>query len=132
MRFLLDTNAYSALARGDEETLATIRVADELLLSVVVIGELRYGFQYSRQKQQNEAALTEFARRPFVVTVPVSEVTADRYARIAGSLRRKGTPIPQNDVWIAAQTMEHGANLLSFDKHFLNVDGLILVTPGDG
>lgn len=127
---LLDTNAYSALARGDAQTLAYIRDADELLLSVIVIGELRYGFQYGRQPQLNEAALADFIGRPFVVTVPVTEVTADRYARIAGSLRRKGRPIPQNDLWIAAQAMEHGANLVSFDKHFLNVEGLILVTPG--
>lgn len=129
MRLLLDTNAYSALARGDGEALATIRDADELLLSVIVIGELRYGFQYGRQVKQNEVALADFMRRPFVVIVPVSDVTADRYARIAASLRRKGSPISQNDVWIAAQAMEHGANLFSFDKHFRNVDGLVLVMP---
>lgn len=129
MRLLLDTNAYSALARGDGEALATIRDADELLLSVIVIGELRYGFQYGRQVKQNEVALADFMRRPFVVIVPVSDVTADRYARIAASLKRKGSPIPQNDVWIAAQAMEHGANLFSFDKHFRNVDGLVLVMP---
>ena len=71
-------------------------------------------------------------RRPFVTIVPVSDVTADRYARIAYSLRRKGNPIPQNDVWIAAQAMEHGAGLVSFDKHFLSVDGLIVVMPNGG
>ena len=127
MRLLLDTNAYSALAQGDEAAVATVRNADELLLSVVVIGELQYGFQYGSRLQQNQAALADFMRRPRVVTIPVTETTADRYARIASSLRRKGSPIPQNDVWIAAQAMEHGAYLMSFDKHFVHVEGLILV-----
>jgi tRNA(fMet)-specific endonuclease VapC len=83
----------------------------------------------SRQVNRNEAALANFIRRPFVITVPVSDVTADRYARIASSLRRKGSLIPQNDLWIAAQAMEHGADLFSYDKHFLNVDGLVVVMP---
>lgn len=126
MKLLLDTNAYSALARGDDEILDRVRRATTLLLSVVVLGELRYGFRYGRGSERNEAALASFCRRPFVSIVPVTETTADRYSRIAVSLRRKGRPIPQNDLWIAAQTLEHGADLLSFDRHFEAVDGLVL------
>ncbi len=129
MKLLLDTNVYSALAQGKTETVSLIQRADELLLSVVVIGELRYGFRFGARFEDNESMLLDFLDRPFVATVPVTEVTADRYARIASSLRRRGNPIPQNDMWIAAQAMEHGADLCSFDGHFESVEGIVWVTP---
>ena len=129
MKLLLDTNVYSALAQGEAATVSLIQRADELMLSVVVIGELRYGFRFGERLVENESMLLEFLNRPFVATVPVTEVTADRYARIANSLRRRGRPIPQNDMWIAAQAMEHGADLCSFDGHFENIEGIVWVTP---
>ena len=89
MKLLLDSNAYTAIARGESEALAIVRDADQLLISVVVIGELRYGFQYGTQVKRNETALAEFIRRPFVIMVPVSDVTADTYSRISVSLTRK-------------------------------------------
>ena len=129
MKLLLDTNAYSALAQGEPATASLIQRADELMLSVVVIGELRYGFRFGERLEENESKLLDFLNRPFVATVPVTEVTADRYARIANSLRRRGNPIPQNDMWIAAQAMEHGADLCSFDAHFEHIEGIVWVTP---
>ena len=129
MKLLLDTNVYSSLAQGDPATVRLIRRADELLMSVVVIGELRYGFRFWARLEENESMLLEFLTRPFVAAIPVTEVTADRYARIANSLRRRGSLIPQNDMWIAAQSMEHGADLCSFDSHFENVEGIVQVTP---
>ena len=129
MRLLLDTNAYTALATGDEGTAGLVRNAEELLMSVIVLGELRYGFRYGTQLEKNERMLTDFLSRHFVRCVTVTEVTADRYGRIASGLRKRGRLIPQNDIWIAAHAMEHGVDLCSFDNHFEHVNGLVWVKP---
>jgi tRNA(fMet)-specific endonuclease VapC len=55
----------------------------------------------------------------------MSEITSDRYSRIALQLKQQGTPLPSNDVWIAAQTMETGAELITMDNHFKNISGLV-------
>lgn len=125
MKILLDTNVYTALAAGDASVRGLVGRASVVLMSVAVIAELRYGFMHGKRTQINEAALENFLGRSFVETLPATAVTADRYARIATALRRKGRPIPHNDIWIAAHALEHGAELLSFDSHFRNVDGLV-------
>ena len=124
MRVLLDTNAYSALMRGHPAVAGLVRRSQEVLLSTVVAGELLYGFRCGSRFERNLHEIEEFANNPFVRVVPVTMTTADRFARIAAALRTRGKPIPTNDVWIAAQTMESGAELLSFDEHFSGVDGL--------
>jgi tRNA(fMet)-specific endonuclease VapC len=124
MRVLLDTNAYSALKRGHPEVARLVRHSQEVLLSSVVAGELLYGFRCGSRFERNLDELDEFAANAFVRVVPVTMTTADRFARIAAALRAKGKPIPTNDIWIAAQAMESGADLLSFDEHFSAIDGL--------
>ena len=124
MRILLDSNAYSRLMRGDEQTAAVIRDATEILMSAVVVGELLYGFRNGSRFDRNAADLRSFLDNPYVSFVPVGPVTADRYARIATALRARGNPIPTNDVWIAAHAMETGADLVSADRHFEAVDGI--------
>ena len=124
MRVLLDTNAYSALKRGHPEVVRLVRHSQEVLLSTVVAGELLYGFRCGRGFERNLQEFEEFAASAFVRVVPVTMTTADRFARVAAALRAKGKPIPTNDMWIAAQTMESGAELLSFDEHYSSVDGL--------
>ena len=74
--------------------------------------------------QENRAQLDRIMSEPFVHWVSISLVTADRFGRIMTALRRKGRPVPTNDVWIAAQAMETGAELLSADRHFEHIDGL--------
>ena len=76
------------------------------------------------------AELRSFLSSPYVTLVPVGLVTADRYSRIAQALRAKGRPIPTNDVWIAAHAMETGADLISADRHFEYVDGIVWVHVG--
>ena len=125
MKILLDANAYTALAAGDAGVRRLAGRASIVLMSVAVIVELRYGFMHGRRTQVNEAALEDFLGRSFVEMLPATAVTADRYARIATALRRKGRPIPHNDIWIAAHALEHGAELLSFDGDFRNVGGLV-------
>ena len=124
MRLLLDTDAYSALKRGHPDTCDLVRRSDEVLLSTVVAGELLHGFRCGSRFERNRQELDQFIASPFVTVIPVTMGTADRFSRVAATLRRRGTPIPTNDIWVAAQAMETGADLLSFDRHYEAVDGL--------
>ena len=125
MRTLLDSNAYSLLMRGQEQVAEIVRAADELLFSAVVVGELLYGFRRGSRFEQNTAELRSFLTSAYSTFVEVDPITADRYSRIAASLRAKGRPIPTNDVWIAAHAMETGADLVSADSHFEHVEGIV-------
>ena len=127
MRLLLDSSAYSLLMRGHEQVAGLVRSADELLFSAVVVGELMYGFRRVSRFERNTADLRSFLDSPYASFVEVGSVTADRYSRIAAALRAKGRPIPTNDVWIAAHAMETGADLVSADKHFAEIDGLVWI-----
>ena len=124
MRILLDSNAYSRLMRGDEQTAVAVRDSTEVLMSAVVMGELLHGFRNGSRFDRNAADLRSFLDNPYVSFVPVGPITADRYSRIAAALRSKGTPIPSNDMWVAAHAMETGADLVSADRHFEAVDGI--------
>jgi tRNA(fMet)-specific endonuclease VapC len=124
MRVLLDTNAYAAFMRGHRELVGLVRRSQEVLLSTVVAGELLYGFRCGSRFARNLEEFEEFAANAFVTAVPVTMTTADRFARIAAALRARGKPIPTNDIWIAAQSIESGAELLSFDEQFSLVEGL--------
>ena len=79
---------------------------------------------------ENLAELDGFLTHPFVSVAFLSRVTADRFGRIASALKRSGSPIPTNDMWIAAQALELGAELVTFDEHFTTVPGLVALTPG--
>ena len=128
MRVALDTSAYSALMRGHRDVAALVRRAEAVLLPAVVAGELLYGFRYGSRFEENAARLEAFLETPSVNLLAVTFVTADRFGRIATALREKGTPIPTNDIWIAAQAMEAGADLVSSDAHFGLVEGLAWVS----
>ena len=130
MTILLDTNAYSAIARGHREVVEVVRRAETLLISAVAVGELIGGFRRGSRCDQNLADLRRFLDQPRARLVPVAWTTADRYGRIYAALREKGTPIPTNDMWIAAHAQETGADLISFDPHFRHVDGLAWICPG--
>lgn len=129
MTVLLDTNAYTALLKGDVGVARLVRQSESVLLSAIVAGELLFGFRNGSRFEANRRQLEEFLANPYVSLLPVGLVTADRFGRIAAALRRKGTPLPTNDIWIAAHAMESGADLLSFDRHFGQVDGLSWVEP---
>ena len=124
MRILLDSSAYSHLKRGHPRAADIVRASEEVLLSPVVIGELLYGFRRGSRLNRNLQELQAFIDNPYVTVAPVSFTTADRYARIAAALRAKGRPIPSNDIWIAAHALETGADLVSADGHFAEIDGL--------
>lgn len=124
MKVLLDTNAYSRLMRGDPDVSNLVRRSERVLMSVVVVGELLFGFRYGQRFAENRALLEDFLAEPFTDRLELGFETAERFGTIAGALRRKGRPIPTNDIWIAAHVMEAGAELLSYDKHFEVVEGL--------
>ena len=125
MRLLLDTNAYAALMRDHPRAANRVRRAEQVLISAVVAGELIFGFRNGSRYEKNMEDFEAFLDNPYVEFLPVSMITADRFGRIAVSLRRKGVPLPTNDIWIAAHAIESGAELLSSDRHFEAIDGLV-------
>ncbi|MBF8258905.1 MAG: PilT domain protein [Actinobacteria bacterium] len=130
MRILLDTSAYIKHFNGVPAFMEKVAASDEVLMSPIAIGELMLGFRNGSRFHENANALRRFLGKDVVQLVPVNEVTADRYSRIALHLRRQGTPIPSNDMWIAAQAMEHGAELLTADRHFEQISGLVCTVFG--
>ena len=127
-RILLDTNAYAAFKRGEPAIVELLRVPDEIHMSTVVLGELLSGFAVGKREARNREELAEFLASARVVITPVDEETAAAYARVYALLRRRGRPIPVNDLWIAATALQHGLILVSLDEHFQAVDGLVTVT----
>lgn len=121
---LLDTNAYTAFMLGRAEVVEVIAHADQLILTSTVLGELLGGFAAGQREAKNRAELSQFLASPRVDVQAVTAATADHYALVYASLRRKGQPIPSNDMWIAASAMEHGAAVLTLDAHFAHIDGL--------
>lgn len=121
---LLDTNAYTAFMLGVAEVVEVIAHADRLILTSTVLGELLGGFAAGQREAKNRAELSRFLASPRVDVQPVTAATADHYALVYAGLRRKGQPIPSNDLWIAASTMEHAAAVLTLDAHFAHIDGL--------
>ena len=122
---LVDTNAYAAFKRGDPEAVAILRAADTIGISAVVLGELLSGFTLGNREADNRRELSEFLASPRVNLLPVTEDTAGFYARVYQGLRRKGKPIPTNDLWIAATALQHGFAVFSHDRHFAEIDGLL-------
>lgn len=122
----VDTSAYSALLRGDERVRDALRGARLIRVNPVVIGELMAGFLRGRWRRKNEAELTLFLRSPRVAVLPIDAQTAERYALIVASLRRRGRPIPTNDLWIASSAAQHGLRLLTLDAHFLAVEQILV------
>lgn len=124
MRILLDTNAYSSLMRGTRELIRQVHGSKRVFLSTIVVGELLYGFFHGSRREANLSRLSEFLQDGRVTVVPVSFATAELFGRISAGLRKKGSLIPSNDIWIAAHAMETGSSLLSYDPHFERVEGL--------
>jgi predicted nucleic acid-binding protein len=120
----LDTNAYAAFKRGDANIVAVLQHAPAINISVTVLGELLAGFAAGQRENHNRRELTQFLDTSRVKVVSGTTATADLYALVYAALRRKGQPIPTNDLWIAASSLEHGAALLTLDAHFQHIDGL--------
>jgi tRNA(fMet)-specific endonuclease VapC len=118
MRLALDTNRYTDLCRGDASVIETVELADEVWLPFIVMGELRAGFAVGSQGPRNEAVLHRFLLKPRVGVLYADEQTTRHYATVYRQLRKQGTPIPTNDMWIAALVLQHSLVLLARDAHF--------------
>ena len=125
-RILLDTNAYAGFLSGDEDVYQALSDADAVWMSVFVIGELMAGFRGGNRHDANVAMLRSFLRKPTVSVLDATMETAEVFGQIKEWLKRAGTAIPINDVWIAAHALETGAVLVTNDSHFDKVPGLRL------
>lgn len=127
MKLCLDTNAYSAFKNGNRNVMNILENAEEVFIPVTVLGELYSGFQIGSLTEKNLLELDDFLSKPGISVIDIDKDISFRYGFIVKDLRKQGTPIPTNDIWIAASNMEKGALLLSRDKHFSNVPGLLMM-----
>lgn len=118
MRIAVDTNRYTDFSRGDTSVVRMLELAEEVWLPFIVIGELRAGFAIGTQGPRNEATLSRFLLKPGVGVLYADEQTTHHYATIFRQLRKQGTPIPTNDMWIAALALQHSLALCARDAHF--------------
>ncbi len=128
-RIVLDTSAYSEYLKGNEAVKSIIQKADEISVTPVILGELISGFVKGRYEKKNRDILNEFLTSPRVSVIEIDEETSERYAIIINYLREQGTPIPTNDIWIAASAMQYGLKILTTDKHYLKVPLVLVEMP---
>lgn len=121
MRIALDTNAYSDLMRGEPQRAQLVRSAAWVYLPLFVVAELRAGFEAGTPRSNNAARLQQFLNRPRIEVLYPDDGTTHQYAHLFATLRRQGTPIPVNDLWIAALVLQHNLVLCTSDRHFRKV-----------
>lgn len=121
MKFLIDTNRYSDFAKGRPDIVELFASADRIFVPFVVLAELRAGFRCGTISRQNEQVLTKFLKNKRVEILFADDMTTQVYADIYSQLRAQGTPIPTNDIWIAALAVQHSLPLCSRDEHFDNL-----------
>ena len=121
MELCFDTNAYSALMRGHDIVREILEKVDSLIMPTVVLGELHAGFAAGNRKVENEQKLQAFLATPGTRVAPIGQETAERYGKLVRHLKLQGTPIPTNDIWIAAVAFETGAVLLTADTYFSTI-----------
>lgn len=124
MKLAIDTNAYRLMMEAEPNAVRLARNAERLLMPVPVLAELRYGFLNGTKGRENEAILVRFLDRGRVEVLPCDEETAVRYAELKLQLKKQGTPIPLNDVWIAALVLQHQATLFTRDSDFERIPQL--------
>ena len=131
MRICLDTSGYSHFRRGMPEAVRTVTRARTVLLPAIVLGELRVGFRLGTRRAANEERLRQFIEESVVAILSVDDEAASHYADIVVELRRHGTPIPTNDIWIAALAAREGATVLTTDGHFAHIGrvGSVILSP---
>ena len=117
-RFLLDTCIVIDALRSGTHLPETVEKSEAVYLSQIAIGEFKAGLDNTRKGRRDLEAFEAFLRLPNVVEITLTPATTDLYAKVFRSLREAGRPIPGNDIWLAAQALEHGAVLVSRDRHF--------------
>jgi tRNA(fMet)-specific endonuclease VapC len=123
-RIILDTNAYTHFLTGNDAVLGIMVEAEEVYMSVVVLAELFTGFKGGRRDRENRGILRRFLDKPTVTVMDITMETAEIFGELKYTLKKAGTPLPINDVWLAAQAVETGSVIISFDTHFLKIPGI--------
>ncbi|HXW52705.1 MAG TPA: type II toxin-antitoxin system VapC family toxin [Myxococcota bacterium] len=118
MKLAIDSNRYTDLARGDRHCIEIIKAASEIYMPLIVLGELRAGFAYGSKLEKNESVLAKFLNEKSVFVLCPDEQTTHYYADIYAMLKKKGQPIPTNDMWIAALVWQHNLVLFARDRDF--------------
>jgi tRNA(fMet)-specific endonuclease VapC len=121
-KVLLDTNIVIGLFAGEKNITEAVSKSEEIFISSIVLGELYFGARKSMNFSGNASRIDEFALDNFILNC--DDNTAKEYGRIKDGLRKKGTPIPENDIWIAASACQHHLTLVTRDAHFSEIDGL--------
>jgi tRNA(fMet)-specific endonuclease VapC len=127
VRVALDTNRYVDLCKGLDDTVALVEEAEAVVLPFVVIGELRAGFAHGRRPTQNERVLGRFLLKEGVRVLFPDDQTTHHYAAVFRQLRKQGTPIPTNDMWLASLVLQHNLALHARDKHFDHLPQIVRV-----
>ncbi len=127
VRVAVDTNRYVDLCKGLTGTVALLEEAEAILLPFVVLGELRAGFAYGRRATENERVLRSFLLKDGVRVLFADDQTTHHYAAVFRQLRKQGTPIPSNDMWLAALVLQHNLALHARDRHFDQLPQLVRV-----
>lgn len=126
-RIAIDTNIYASFKCNDQRVVEAFRDCDLIGVDIAVIAELLSGFSLGVKEKKNRQELEVFLNSPRVEVLLHDLETADYYALIVKRLKAKGRPIPTNDIWIAANAMKHGLALYSFNNHFVEIEGLLLL-----
>ena len=121
---LLDTNAYSAFKRNSPDAVEIIKHAPVIGVNSIVLGELLGGFAVGTREAMNRQELKQFLSSKRIKLLTVDEGTAEYYSVIYRNLKQKGQPIPTNDMWIAANALQHDLIVFTYDGHFQHIDGL--------
>ena len=123
-KVILDTNAYAGFFTGDVAVLDVLASAEVVYFSAVVLGELFAGFKGGSREAANKKQLEAFLKKSTVQVLDITQETAGLFGEIKHKLKKSGLPVPINDVWVAAQAVETGAVLITYDEHFIRVPGL--------
>lgn len=127
MRIAIDTNRYVDLCKGLAATVEILETATEIILPFIVLAELRAGFLLGRRQVENERALNRLLLKDGVEVIYPDDQTTHHYASVYRQLRKQGTPIPTNDMWLAALVLQHNVALHARDKHFDHLPQLVRV-----
>lgn len=126
-KVMMDTNIYSLAMKGEPQVVDVLQRMEQIGISAVSIGELFSGFRAGSREKRNREELEIFLDSPRVLVHSIEVETADFYAAIVNQLKSAGTPVPTNDIWIAASAFQHGYKLFSNDKHFRFIHGLVQI-----